>query len=314
MKEIPVYLFTGFLESGKTTFIQETLGDPRYNNGQRTLLLLCEEGEVEINTSPSYMKNIFIETLESEEELTPEVFDILAKKHRAERVMIEYNGMWQMKTLFETLPENWVIYQDFLFVDSDTFLGYNANMRSIVVDKILAAELVVFNRFTKNMDKMEFHKIVRSISRGPDIVYEYVGGNIEYDDIVDPLPFDINAPVIEIKDEDYALWYSDLTEDLKKYDGKVLEYRAFAAVNSRMKPGMFFFGRQVMTCCEEDMQFAGLLVLCNEDQMPENGKWYTMRLKMAYKWHKVYGGKGPVMTLQSITPSDPPAQPVATFY
>ena len=42
--EIPVYLFTGFLEAGKTRFIQETLEDERFNAGERTLLLLCEEG------------------------------------------------------------------------------------------------------------------------------------------------------------------------------------------------------------------------------------------------------------------------------
>ena len=42
--EIPVYIFTGFLEAGKTKFIQETLEDARFNDGERTLLLLCEEG------------------------------------------------------------------------------------------------------------------------------------------------------------------------------------------------------------------------------------------------------------------------------
>ena len=47
MQQIPVYAFTGFLESGKTKFIQETLEDPRFNAGERTLLLVCEEGEEE---------------------------------------------------------------------------------------------------------------------------------------------------------------------------------------------------------------------------------------------------------------------------
>lgn len=314
MEEMPVYLFTGFLESGKTTFIEETLGDPRFNNGQRTLLLLCEEGEVEMDMSRPYMQNIRVETIEEEKELNPDVLELFAKKHKATRVLIEYNGMWQMKSLFENLPESWIIYQDFLFVDSDTFLSYNANMRGIVVDKIMAAELVVFNRFTRDKDKMEFHKIVRGISRRPDIAYEYVSGDVEYDDIVDPLPFDINAPVIKIEDEDYALWYRDLSEEVKKYDGKVVEYKALAAVNPRMKPGLFFFGRQLMTCCEEDIEFAGLLTQCEADQMPESGKWYTMRLKLAYKWHRLYGRKGPVMTVLSMEPAEIPEQPVATFY
>lgn len=314
MEEMPVYLFTGFLEAGKTSFIQETLSDKRFNNGQRTLLLVCEEGEVEYDTSPAYMKNVFIETLEEESELTSEVLRVFAGKHRASRVLIEYNGMWQMKSLFDNLPESWIIYQEFFFADSNTFLSYNANMRGLVVDKLTGCELVVFNRFTKDMDKMAFHKIVRSVSRRPDIAYEYTDDNVEYDDIEDPLPFDIDAPVIEIADSDYALWYRDLSEDPKKYDGKTVEYKALAAVNPRMKPGVFFFGRQLMTCCVEDIQFAGLLTQCEAAQMPENGKWYTMRLKIAYKWHKLYGRKGPVLTLETMAPAEVPAQPVATFY
>lgn len=313
-QEMPVYLFTGFLESGKTSFIDETLGDKRFNGGQRTLLLLCEEGEVEYDETQPYMKNIFVETIENENELTPDVLELFAKKHRAERVLIEYNGMWQMKTLFDNLPESWVVYQEFMFADADTFLTYNANMRGLVVDKLMGCELVVFNRFTRSMDKMAFHKIVRGISRRPDIAYEYVGGDVEYDEIEDPLPFDIDAPVIKIEDSDYALWYRDLSEDPKKYDGKTLEYKALAAVNPRMKPGVFFFGRQLMTCCVEDIQFAGLLTQCDADKMPENGKWYTMRLKVAYKWHKLYGRKGPVLIPETMTPAEAPAEPVATFY
>ena len=255
-----------------------------------------------------------MENIEDEDELTSETLDILAKKHRASRVLIEYNGMWQLKTLYDNMPENWAVYQEFMFADATTFLTYNANMRGLVVDKLSGCELVVFNRFTKDMDKMAFHKIVRGISRRPDIAYEYTNGDVEYDEIEDPLPFDINAPVVKIEDGDYALWYRDLSEDPKKYDGKVVEYKGLAAVNPRMKPGMFFFGRQLMTCCVEDIQFAGLLTLCDADKMPENGKWYIMRLSVAYKWHKLYGRKGPVLTLQNTEPAEAPAQPVATFY
>ena len=124
--------------------------------------------------------------------------------------------------------------------------------------------------------------------------------------------FDVS--VIEIGDDDYALWYRDLSEETKKYDGKTVEYKGLAAVNPRMKPGTFFFGRQLMTCCVEDIQFAGLLTQCAADAMPENGKWYTMRAKIEHKWHKLYGQKGPVLTLLEMQPAEAPAQPVATFY
>lgn len=315
MDDMPVYLFTGFLESGKTSFIDETLADKRFNNGQRTLLLVCEEGEAEYDESRPYMKNIYVENIEDEDELTSETLDILAKKHRASRVLIEYNGMWQLKTLYDNMPENWAVYQEFMFADATTFLTYNANMRGLVVDKLSGCELVVFNRFTKDMDKMAFHKIVRGISRRPDIAYEYTNGDVEYDEIEDPLPFDINAPVVKIEDGDYALWYRDLSEDPKKYDGKVVEYKGLAAVNPRMKPGMFFFGRQLMTCCVEDIQFCG--IPCRYDQAGtlEPRSWVMVTAKITAEKHPLYKGEvGPVLTALEVTKNAQPADPdVATF-
>ena len=112
-----------------------------------------------------------------------------------------------------------------MFADAQTFQGYNANMRQLVVDKLMGAELVVFNRMTPGADIMPFHKIARAVNRKIDIMYEYTDGTSQFDEIVDPLPFDINASVIEIKDEDYALFYRDITEEPKKYDGKTVSFK-----------------------------------------------------------------------------------------
>lgn len=163
--EIPVYLFTGFLEAGKTRFIQETLEDARFNAGERTLLLLCEEGEEEYAPDTFAGSNVFIETIEAESGLAATRLAALQKKHRATRVLVEYNGMWMLDSLYQHMPEEWSIYQEFLFVDARTFLAYNANMRSLVVDKLKSCELVVFNRTSEETDQLMFHKIVRATSR-----------------------------------------------------------------------------------------------------------------------------------------------------
>ena len=176
--EVPVYLFTGFLESGKTKFIQETLEDKRFNAGERTLLLVCEEGVEEYDPTFFASPNVFVEVVDEEEKLTEATLLQLQKKHRAKRVMVEYNGMWQLQTLMDALPEGWPLYQIFLFFDATTFLNYNANMRSLVVDKLQLCDLVVFNRFTKAMAQMDYHKVVRAISRQVDIVYEYTDGTV----------------------------------------------------------------------------------------------------------------------------------------
>ena len=212
MIQIPVYAFTGFLDSGKTKFIQETLEDERFNAGERTLLLVFEEGEEEFDISTYPHKNVFIEVLDQATVTTKELA-ALQKKYKAQRVVAELNGMQQIGDLYMRFPEEWAVAQEVMFADTTTFMAYNANMRNLVMDKLVGAQMVVFNRLEKGADVMPFHKIARAASRRIDILYDYTDGSTEFDEIEDPLPFDINAPVIEVKDEDYALWYRDVTEE-----------------------------------------------------------------------------------------------------
>ena len=313
-QDMPVYLFTGFLEAGKTRFIQETLEDRRFCNGEKTLLLLCEEGEEEYAPDEFASKTIQIRTLDDQSELTPERLLALAEETDAERVVIEYNGMWLLDVLYTALPEGWMVYQEFLFADATTFLSYNANMRQLVYDKLKSCELVVFNRFRPDMDKMAFHKIVRGASRRSDIAYEYAGGKVEYDDIQDPLPFDLEAPVVEIGDDDFAVWYRDMSEEPKKYEGKTVRFRCRALQRKKLPPHTFVVGRHVMTCCVEDIQFAGLV--CQKDDVSDivDDSWMTLTAEIHFKFSRAYGKKGPVLTYLSHEPCEAPEQAVATFY
>ena len=314
MKQIPVYLFTGFLEAGKTKFIQETLEDRRFNNGERTLLLLCEEGMEEYDPSRFAASSVWLETVENEEDLTPQNLKKLADSHKCQRVLVEYNGMWMLNTLYENMPQNWVVAQEFMFCDANTFLSYNANMRSLVYDKLRSCELVVFNRCGNNIDRMELHKIVRAVSRQADIAYEDPNGNAQYDDIEDPLPFDLEAPVVEIADKDYALFYSDLSAEMEKYDGKTLRYKAIVVKSSKVPAGCFIFGRQMMTCCVDDIQFTGLICQWPQAETLQKGQWAIVTARADVKYHKAYGKKGPVLTAFSVEPCEAPEQAVATFY
>lgn len=308
---VPVYLFTGFLEAGKTRFIQQTLEDNRFNQGERTLLLLCEEGEEEYEPDLFAGHNVFIESVDDPARLNPEHLDALLKKHDAEQVMVEYNGMWMLDELYSNMPERWVVCQEFLFVDAGTFLTYNANMRSLVYDKLKSAELVVFNRATDDIDRMEFHKIVRGANRSSDIAYEYASGKVEYDDIQDPLPFDLDAPVVEIRDDDYAIWYRDMAEDMPKYDGKTVRLKAMALLEEKMPAKCFILGRRVMTCCTDDIAFMGLV--CLWDQPVVNRSWVKITATVAIKYHKLYKRKGPVLTVQSMEPAAPPVEEIVSF-
>ena len=313
-QDLPVYLFTGFLDAGKTRFIQETLEDERFHKGERTLLLLCEEGEEDYDPERFCAPNVFQRVIDDEADFTPENLSKLQREVLPERVIVEYNGMWMLDTLYQNLPEGWIVAQEFLFADAQTFQTYNANMRQLVVDKLKSAELVVFNRYNAEMDRMALHKIVRGVSRRSDIAYEFADGNVEYDDIEDPLPFDINAPVIEIDDRDYAIWYRDMSEETKKYSGKTVRFKGRCLQRSNLPKHSFIIGRHVMTCCVEDIQFAGLVVNWDDAQTVENDSWAVITAKLDLKYHRAYGSKGPVLTLVSLEPAEKPEEPVATFY
>ena len=312
--DIPVYLFTGFLESGKTKFIQETLCDERFNKGEKTLLLVCEEGVEEYEPDEFSGENVFIKIVEEESELSEELLRSFIKETDAERVVVEYNGMWMLDSLYQAMPEEWVVYQEFMFADATTFLTYNQNMRQLTYDKLKSCELVVFNRFTREMDKMPYHKIVRGASRRADIAYEYAPDDVEYDDIEDPLPFDINASVIEIGVDDYAIWYRDLTENPSNYEGKTIKVLCRALTRKKLPSKTFIVGRHVMTCCIEDTQFAALVCQWDQASKVVNDSWVTLTAKIHYKFHVAYKQKGPVLTCIELEPAEAPENSIATFF
>ena len=314
MEQIPVYVFTGFLDSGKTKFIQETFEDERFNAGERTLLLVFEEGEEEYDFSTYPHQNVFMEVLDQTTVTTKELA-ALAKKYKVERVVAELNGMQQVGELYTKLPVDWVVAQEVMFADSTTFQAYNANMRNLCMDKMVGAQMIVFNRLEKGADIMPFHKIARAANRKVDILYDYTDGTTQFDDIEDPLPFDINAPVIEVKDEDYAIWYRDVTEEPQKYDGKTVRFKAQVAMLRRDKDNMFAPGRFVMTCCVDDIQFCGIPCRYNESKTLESRSWVMVTAKIGAEKHKLYRGDiGPVLTALSVERNAIPAEPdVAEF-
>ena len=311
---IPVYLFLGFLESGKTKFIQETLADKRFNTGERTLLLVFEEGEEEYDTTNFKKDNIFLRVVDEKSDMTPENLQRLVDECNAERIIIEYNGMWQVTELFDAAPDGWAFYQIMCFVDSTTFAQYNANMRSLVVDKLNVCELVVFNRFERSYDPNQFHQIVRGVSRRTEIAYEYSDGTVAYDDIEDPLPFDIEAPHIVINDNDYALWYRDIMEEPEKYDGKTITFRGLIARNPKFPKNTLAVGRHIMTCCVDDIQYCWCVAQFDDISGITEKSWAMLTAKIKVQRHKLYRGKGPVLFVTDYAPSAPPEKEVATFY
>ena len=312
--EIPVYLFTGFLEAGKTSFIAETLKDPNFNDGKRKyLVILCEEGECELDPS-DFGDNVSFASFDEEQRITSDRLSAMCKRAGAEIVVMEYNGMWSLDTFYNALPEGFMVYQEILVVDSRTALSYNANMRQLMVDKLTGCEMVVFNRVSADVDKMELHKLVRGVSRRANICYEDMSGEIEFDQMEDPLPYDIDADVIEIRDEDFAIFYRDMTEDFPKYNGKRVRFKGICATDPSLPRDHFAVGRHIMTCCEADIAYRGVVAkgLCG--MKIQTRDWVTVEGVLNEEYSKLYRARGPVLTVEKLAYADRPVQEVATFY
>lgn len=318
-KDIPVYLFVGFLDSGKTRFVQETMEDPRFDDGKKTLLLVCEEGEEEYKPDKFAFSGTTIIYLDDKEELNEANLMHLEATSGCERVVIEYNGMWLMNDLYAALPENWLIYQVLMTADGTTALTYarDNNMRSLFLDKITPSELVVFNRAEKvesDEAHQELHKLVRQSNRRSDIAYEYADGSVVYDDIPDPLPFDVNADIIDIGDEDFGIWFLDCQDETDKYLKKTVRFKAQVYTSAMLGKNTFVPGRFAMTCCAADIQFVGFPCTYDKARTLTNREWVTVTAIVGNKMHIAYKGKkGPVLTAIKVEPAIKPEEDVVMF-
>lgn len=310
---VPVYLFTGFLDAGKTTFIQETLEDPGFNTGEKTLVLLCEEGEEEFHPEKFPGQNVKFVTVEEQSQLTEAFLRDCRKTYPMDCVMIEYNGMWPLTALYDALPKDWQIYQIIALADSTTFPSYLNNMRQLTVDKLQDPEMVIFNRCTDATDKALLHRAVRMVNRRAQMAFERTDGSVDDDDIVDELPFDLNAPVIDIADEDFGVWYLDALDDPRKYKGKTIRFKAYVCQTPQVPKGCFAAGRFGMTCCAADIAFCGVVCADKNAASHPHRSWVYVTAKVDVKKHAIYSGEGPWLTASEVTPAAPPADELVYF-
>ena len=226
--------------------------------------------------------------------------------------------MWLIQDLYDAMPDNWLVYQSLATADGTTIKTYagDSAMRSLLLDKLRGSELLVVNRAEAVNDdesRQLIHKLVRQASRRCDIAYEFKDGSVAYDDIPDPLPFDVDAPVIEIPEEFFGVWYMDCMDDPKKYEGKTVKYLAQVCQTPQAGKGAFVPGRFAMTCCVQDIQFVGFPCVYDGYKALEQRAWVRVTAKVNYKFHNIYRGKGPVLTALSVEPAEKPLNDVVTF-
>ena len=312
MEEIPVYLFTGFMDSGKTSLIRQTLLEENFGQGARTLLIVCEDGDEEYNEDELRKANTRLLMVENEEDFTETLLRNCNLQYLPDQVFIEYNGTWGMDTLLEQrLPEGWAIVQSLATVDASTFDMYLNNMRAMILEQLFQADVVIFNRCMDDTPKGKFRRAVKAVNRPAQIVYERADGTI--DEAEEELPFDISQDVIEISDADYAIWYMDAQENYKKYDGKKVEFTGLVYNPDKMKKGVMVPGRFAMTCCIEDVTFLGFKCKYADSKSIAHKSWIHIVAEIRVEFAAEYKGKGPVLYPVSVEPADKPEDELVYF-
>ena len=302
---VMVYLMTGFLDSGKTQFLNFTLKQDYFQIDGKTLLILCEEGEEGYDPMEMLKYGVVIERVEDQEALTEEWLQEMDRKHEPERVVVEYNGMWKVSD-FESLrlPKGWAIEQKLTTVDASTFQMYLTNLKPLFVEMVRNAELVLFNRCEDIKPLAGYRRSVKVVSPQAEVIFEDEKGEVE-NIFEDDVPYDLKAPVIEVAKEDYGIWYVDMMENPDRYKGKVVEFTAKVVKPRSFPSNVFLPGRMAMTCCADDTTFLGYV--CKSPYAPKlkPGDWVKVRAKIGFANVSVYRGKGPVLEAEHIEAAQP---------
>lgn len=312
-RDIPVYLFTGFLESGKSTCIQEILEEGNFADGLKTLYILTEEGEKEVDELLLKRNKVVSVVVEEEEDLTEDKCRELVKEYKPARIVMEVNGMWDLtKLINETIPENWVVVQTFTTVNAGTYAMYISNMKSLLMAHFQESDLVIFNRCQTGMDKPSMRRTVKGINRRAQVLFESEDGSVETN-IEEELPFDVTADEIVLEDDDFGLWYLDASEHPERYENKRITFKGQVYRNRTFPADAFVPSRAAMTCCADDIAKIGFICHYEEAARLVQDDWVMVTAKVKPEFSKKNQGTYPVLWAEALKKAEPPKEEVVYF-
>lgn len=306
----PVYVINGFLESGKTEFITYTLAQPYFQSKGKTLILLCEEGENEYEAGLLTQSRAVLEVIEEEEDFTPAKLIELEKKHKPERIIIEYNGMWNYKEM--KLPWHWKIEQQITTIDASTFPMYYTNMRSLLAEMLRKSEMIIFNRCDGIEELGTYKRNIKAINQQAEIIFEDSNGEIDTL-FEEDLPYDLNTDLIELDDNGYGIWYLDALDHLERYIGKQISFTATVLLPEGFLDGYFVPGRVAMTCCADDLAFLGFACKYDGAGSLNQKDWVKVTAEVRREFWKDYNGEGPVLYATKVEPVKAPKKEIIDF-
>ncbi len=307
----PVYVINGFLESGKTEFICFTLAQAYFQVKGKTLLILCEEGEKEYDSQLLERSRTEIERIENEEDFNPEYLTGLEKKHKPERIIIEFNGMWNYKNV--KLPWYWKIEQQITTIDGSTFSMYYTNMRSLLAEMIRKSEMIIFNRCDTVRDQLNVYKRnIKAVNSSADVIFEDANGEIN-EIFEEDLPYDLTRETIALDDQSYGIWYLDSMDHPERYLGKKVSFVAMVLKPEEFPMDYFVPGRLAMTCCADDMAFLGYPCEFSGAGALKQREWIKVTASVLAGNSREQGGAGLTLHAVSVEKAKAPKEEVISF-
>ena len=299
--EIPVFLINGFLDSGKTSFINYTVSEDYFHIDGNTLLICSEEGETQYDAKILKREHTFLYTIDDEDQLTKEFIAELCEKHSCERVVIELNGMWD--PIEVELPENFLLYQQITVMNGESLTTYLNNMKALMGPMLRNTELLLINRCDDISEEtlLSWKRQLRPmLMQGAMIVMENKYGEVPLDTIPEDLPYDVNTDDIIIEPENYGIWFIDCRDYPERYEGKKITFTAQVMKHPEFPKDCFVPGRMAMTCCEADMAFLGYMAHYDKISAFADESWIRLTARMEMKELPQYEGEGPFLEVLKI--------------
>ena len=276
-RTFPAVIINGILESGKTTFIVDSLKNGDFGDIGKVLIISTEDGEIEFDNSELAKYNAVAHVISSPEEFTVQNINDLIRINKPHAVFFEMNAMWDWKKL--QFPPYILVEQTFTIIDGSSFKYYFNNMRQKFTDMVKESDIVIVNRCQNNSEFVNYKRNLKLVNK--DAVLLMLDDEQKTISFEEELPYKLGEEMI-ISDDGYGALYIDTFENEERYNGKIVEFNCMAVLSNQLPPNTFVAGRLAMTCCADDIQLIGHLCASQTPIKLKNKQWIHLRARIHY--------------------------------
>ncbi len=155
-----VEIVTGFIGSGKTSFINTLIQDTIVDN-EKIVVIQCEAGETKVDEKLQKHRCVLVKCCDEEKPFTEEYIKYLLDLYRPHRLIIEFNGTDIINELLDNLQKKELkkrckLTTMFHISDVVTFDLYLNNMSSMLLPPIQLSNLILLNNIESvSKEKLE---------------------------------------------------------------------------------------------------------------------------------------------------------------